>query len=143
MNKSLDKAIMLLETSENPSLEGGYVTETGTYDAYMNNLCWQQFKCEMEKSNPQAFEDYGKGGGKELDERKERGKIYPPKMASFGSSSRMIYSLLHDVDDFLFEKKLHTYVGGTAHLDGFMEKDDKCIFIEAKCREPYGNKEKT
>jgi len=66
--------------------------------------------------------------------------LYPPKMASFGSSSRMIYNLMKDVDGFLFEKQLSTTVGGTANLDGFMETESKYVFVEAKCREPYSAK---
>ena len=63
-------------------------------------------------------------------------------MASFGSSSRMIYNLSKDIIDFKVEEKLYTTVGGVANLDGFLERDDRYIFVEAKCREPYGNKTK-
>ena len=61
-------------------------------------------------------------------------------MASYGSSSRMIYNLCKGKRKFHFERKLSTTVGGIANLDGFMESDDSFIFVEAKCREPYGAK---
>ena len=61
-------------------------------------------------------------------------------MASYGSSSRMIYNLCKNISDFHFEKKFHTKIGGISNLDGFMEKEDQDIFVEAKCREPYGKK---
>jgi hypothetical protein len=94
----------------------------------------------MKKQNPVAYDMYGKGGGKELEERKSGKNTYPPKMASFGSSSRMIFNLMKDTDGFLFEKQLPTTIGGTANLDGFMETASKYFFVEAKCREPYSDK---
>ena len=75
-------------------------------------------------------------GGSELKEKNGR----PPKMASFGSSSRMIYNLSNKKNGFHFEKKLPTTVGGTANLDGFYEDDNRYIFVEAKCHEPYNVK---
>lgn len=138
--KALDRAIMQQELSQNPNLKAGYTVNDTHYDSYIENAVWEQFKTAMEKENPIAFNMYGEGGGKELEERVTRGHIYPPKMASFGSSSRMIYNLMKSVPAFLFEKKLPTTVGGTANLDGFMETAGKCIFVEAKCREPYGKK---
>ena len=73
---------------------------------------------------------------KELTEKNGR----PPKMASYGSSSRMIYNLSHENKSFVFEKQLPTTVGGKANLDGFLETPDKYIFVEAKCHEPYSSK---
>lgn len=140
IRKSLDIAIMQKELSENPSLTAGYTVDDRCYENYIGNASWARFKAAMKKENPVAYEMYGEGGGKELEERVSRGHIYPPKMASFGSSSRMIYNLMHSVPSFLFEKKLPTTVGGTANLDGFMATAEKCTFIEAKCREPYGKK---
>ena len=64
-------------------------------------------------------------------------------MASFGSSSRMIYNLSKEKKGFHFEKKLTTTVGGTANLDGFYEDDNRYIFVEAKCHEPYSTKKVT
>lgn len=131
---------MAAETAENPSIKSGYLVNGKSYENYLDNASWKLFVEEMKAKHPAAFEMYGKGGGKELEERKTGANIYPPKMASFGSSSRMIYNLMKNVDGFLFEKKLPTTVGGTANLDGFAEKEDKYVFVEAKCREPYSKK---
>ena len=141
LNKILDYAIMADETKKNPDIKSGYTINGKTYNNYLSNDSFAKFVEDMESNNPTAYEMYGKGGGKELEERKSRANIYPPKMASFGSSSRMIYNLMKDVDGFLFEKKLPTTVGGIANLDGFMETEDKFVFVEAKCREPYTKKD--
>lgn len=141
LNKILDYAIMADETAKNPDVKSGYVTNEKSYNNYLSNDSFAEFVEDMKVNHPIAYEMYGKGGGKELEERKSGANIYPPKMASFGSSSRMIYNLIKDVDGFLFEKKLPTTVGGTANLDGFMETEEKCVFVEAKCREPYTQKD--
>ena len=135
LNQILDYAIMKDETAKNPELKSGYKIGNRTYDNYLENNCFDAFVTKMEEKYHTAYEMYCAGGGKELEENK-----YPAKMASFGSSSRMIFNLMKDTDGFLFEKQLPTTVGGTANLDGFMETDDKYIFVEAKCREPYGAK---
>ncbi len=145
LNKLLDLAVTANETANNSALKSGYTVpgKAEPYPNYIENNCWNEFKNEMKKSNPVAFRMYGAGGGKELDERKIGRYICPPKMASFGSSSRMIFNILKEKekDGFLFEQKLPTTVGGKANLDGFMMTDDKCIFAEAKCREPYTAKD--
>ena len=141
LNKILDYAIMADETAKNPDVKSGYVTNEKSYNNYLSNDSFAEFVEDMKTNNPTAYEMYGKGSGKELEERKVGNNIYPPKMASFGSSSRMIYNMMKDVDGFLFEKKLPTTVGGIANLDGFMETADKCVFVEAKCREPYSAKD--
>ena len=140
LNKILDYAIMADETAKNP-VKSGYVTNGKTYNNYLSNDSFAEFVEDMKTKHPTAYEMYSKGGGKELEERKSGANIYPPKMASFGSSSRMIYNLMKDTDGFLFEKKLPTTVGGIANLDGFIETDEKCVFVEAKCREPYTKKD--
>lgn len=141
LNKILDYAIMADETSKNLDIKSGYIVTGKPYNNYLSNDSFAEFVEDMKANNPIAYEMYGKGGGKELEERKVGKNIYPPKMASFGSSSRMIYNLMKDVDGFLFEKKLPTTVGGIANLDGFLETSDKCAFVEAKCREPYTAKD--
>lgn len=141
LNKILDYAIMADETAKNPGLKSGYTVNEKIYSNYLSNASFAEFVEDMKTINPTAYEMYGKGGGKELEERKVGKNIYPPKMASFGSSSRMIYNLMKDTDGFLFEKKLPTTVGGIANLDGFIETDEKCVFVEAKCREPYTKKD--
>lgn len=140
LNKILDYAIMADETAKN-LVKSGYVTNGKPYNNYLSNDSFAEFVEDMKTNHPTAYEMYGKGGGKELEERASGKNIYPPKMASFGSSSRMIYNLMKDVDGFLFEKKLPTTVGGIANLDGFIETDEKCVFVEAKCREPYTKKD--
>jgi len=140
LNNALDRAIMRFETERDPNLRAGYAVGGKVYGAYLENGCWEQFKQAMEMENPTAFAMYSAGGGKELEERRSGTRVYPPKMASFGSSSRMIYNLMKDDPGFLFEKKLPTVIGGIANLDGFWETDDTCVFVEAKCREPYSAK---
>ena len=140
LNKILDYAIMADETAKNP-IKSGYVTNGKPYNNYLSNDSFAEFVEDMKINHPTAYEMYGKGGGKELEERASGKNVYPPKMASFGSSSRMIYNLMKDTDGFFFEKKLPTTVGGIANLDGFMETNEKCVFVEAKCREPYTKKD--
>ena len=134
MQKTLDLSI---KKSEIGNVEGGYyIKDWKTYPYYMDNDTWDDFKRDMETNYPNAFAEYGAGSGGEM---KEKGK-FPPKMASYGSSSRMIYNLCKDIPDFCFEYKLPTRVGGIANLDGFLETSKSLIFTEAKCREPYGTK---
>ena len=141
IDETLDYAIMRDETLKNPNLKSGYIIDGRPYGQYLDNKCFDDFINDMKASYPIAYKMYGEGSGSELEIRKNRwGTFSPPKMASFGSSSRMIFNLMKDTKGFLFEKQLPTTVGGTANLDGFMETDDKYIFVEAKCREPYGAK---
>lgn len=132
--KEFDKALVLEETQQGNVKSGYIVEETGRkYPEYLHKDSWEALKRDMD---PEHKKQYGAGGGKELDEK--NGK--PPKMASFASSSRMIYNYSKDIPGFVFEKKLSTTVGGMANLDGYLELPDKYIFVEAKCREPYGHK---
>lgn len=143
LNKILDLAIMKAELSEKPELKSGYKVENrkNPYENYLENDCWKSLYNDMDKNHHHsAFVRYGNGGGKELEEHISGDHTYPPKMASFGSSSRMIYNLAKDVSGFFFEEKLPTTVGGMANLDGFKETTAKCLFVEAKCREPYSKK---
>ena len=142
IDETLDYAIMRDETLKNPNLKSGYIIDGRPYGQYLDNKCFDDFINDMKTNYPIAYKMYGEGSGSELELRKSRwGTFSPPKMASFGSSSRMIFNLMKDTKGFLFEKQLPTTVGGTANLDGFMETDDKYIFVEAKCREPYGKKD--
>lgn len=132
LNKQLDAAI---KKSENGSEEEVYITIEGkAYENYMSNEKWVAFLKEMNKEHRIA---YVQGYGNEISEKRGRYGIYPPKMASYGSSSRMIYKLLKTVGGIHFEKKLPTKVGGTANLDGYLQRGETEIFIEAKCREIY------
>ncbi len=106
---------------------------------YLSNDSWKSFLKEMSPIHKAQFLD---GDGGELKEKKGRYGIYPPKMASFGSSSRFIYNLSKNIDNFCFEKALPTRVGHTANLDGYLKKDID-IFVEAKCREIYASHKNT
>lgn len=129
MQNALDLAIKKQELG---TLDGAY---NGVYRSYMDEGLWQIFLTDMRDKHPRAFLQYGAGSGGELI---SKGKL-PPKMASYGSSGRMIYNLSKDIDGFFFEYKLPTTVGGDANMDGYLESTDRHIFIEAKCREPYGS----
>lgn len=113
---------------------GGVLHKT----TYMMNEEWKVFEEYMKNNQfqPTAYAEYCEGDGGELSEKNGR----PPKMASFGSSSRMIYMLSCGKKGFHYEKKLPTMIGGTANLDGFYEDADRCVFVEAKCHEPYSVK---
>lgn len=125
----LDIAIKATETTPAEE-ENGYILNGKTYRAYMTNQKWQVFCDSMTE---QARREYREGSGGELEETST-----PPKMASYGSSSRMLYLLSRNTDGFHFETKLRTSFGGPgANLDGFAEQDDRYLFVEAKCREPY------
>jgi hypothetical protein len=134
MQKTLDLSI---KNHEHGTTHNGYITANKKiYPAYMNNQAWEAFVADMMEHHNDAYREYGAGSGGEL---KEKGN-YPPKMASYGSSSRMIYALSKGETGFHFEYQLPTVVGGTANLDGYLEKENELIFVEAKCREPYGSK---
>lgn len=130
ITEKLDLAIKLSETG---TTDGSYAIGTIKRNTYMSNKEWDAFLLDM---NPVARCEFECGGGSELKEKNGR----PPKMASFGSSSRMIYNLSHKIKGFIFEKQLPTTVGGKANLDGFLETEDGYIFVEAKCHEPYSAK---
>ena len=142
LNKILDEAIRVHETKENSNFSAGYTVNCRTYPNYISNISWTDFCKDMEANHPEAYENYKNGDGKELDEKRVGANIYPPKMASFGSSSRFIYTLMKDDTEFCFEKQLPTTVGGTANLDGFKATAECYVFVEAKCKEPYSVKDK-
>lgn len=127
MYKALDFAIQQEE-----SAMGGYEIGDKTYLNYMANAIWKEFLQDMKEHYPNAYKQYENGGGGELKEGR-----FPPKMASFGSSSRFIYNLSKDFSGFQFEAQFSTYIGGKSNLDGFLNSIDCCTCIEAKCREPY------
>ena len=110
--------------------KGGYVMNERniTYCNYMTNEDWNIYLSHMDDSHKTQ---YRKGGGGELKEGKR-----PPKMASFGSSSRFIYELSSEIQGFRFEERLSTRVSrGTANVDGFLQRGTEYIFVEAKRRE--------
>lgn len=130
--KEFDEAIAEKESKRN-GVGRGYVIEgKDPYMAYMDKEAWDLFLKQMRSEH---FNQYYAGSGKELVEKDGK----PPKMASFASSSQMICRLSRDIEGFVFEEQLPTTVGGLANLDGYLQCADKHIFVEAKCREPYGH----
>lgn len=119
--------------------EGDYKTKNGElYDRYMTNDDWNNYVMDMETNYEQAYNEYDDGYGKELKE-----KQYPPKMACFGSSSKFIYELARDIDGFHFEKLFPTKIGGgISNLDGYIERQNLTVCVEAKSREIYGKSHK-
>lgn len=137
--KALDYAIRDYELKyRDISIECGYKIEKEkkTYWNYLSNDAWEEFKGKMKKAHLCQFED---ADGGEMKEKKGRWGIYPPKMASFGSSSRFLYSVSKDIEGFQFEKLLPTRVGHSANLDGYITRGDGDVFVEAKCREIYSS----
>ena len=119
---------------QSKGIPSGYQTKKcALYPNYMSNDAWRLFRDGMD---PRIEKQYGGGSGGELEGTEEK----PPKMAAFHSSSRFVYLMSRDCPDFHFEKQLTTVVGGKANLDGFVLRPDRLIFVEAKCREPYGHK---
>ena len=128
--KSFDLA---KKKSENGDISNGYIIGGNTFYSYLTNNEWDEFM----KNMPSAFsKEYDNGGGSEMKEYVRDGNEYPPKMASYASSSRFMYELGKDIPEFAFEKKLPTKLGrGTANLDGYIKA--KKAFVEAKCHEIY------
>lgn len=138
MQKALDCAIRDYEI-QGSSEKCGYITSSGNgpYWNYMKNEVWEDFlKCSMLPIHKAQYLD---GDGGELSEKNSRYGMMPPKMASYGSSSRFIHNLSKGVEGFSFEKQLPTRVGHTANLDGFLQTEDCDIYVEAKCREIYNH----
>ena len=134
-DKALDYAIRDYECKKFP-VESGYNIENNIYFNYLSKNSWKEFKDSMKKVHRRQFED---ADGGELKEKKGRWGICPPKMASFGSSSRFLYNISKDIVGFQFEKLLPTRVGGTANLDGYIMRGDVDVFVEAKCKEIYSS----
>ena len=136
-NKKIDNQIALdfaiRDALNEPIICGYSITDKKElYYNYMSNEAWEEFKNDMSYEHKQQYKD---GHGGELNEKDGT----PPKMASFGSSSRLIYLLSKDVAGFSFEEKLSTKVGGPANLDGYLKTEEHDIYVEAKCREIYGS----
>ena len=130
LTKELDLAIKLSETK---TTAGEYIVGGKEYKTYMTNTEWENFKGNMTSD---AFSEYGACGGDEFSEKNG----HPPKMASYGSSSRLIYNLSKHKKSFHYKRKITTTVGGIANIDGFLEDDDRYVFVEAKCHEIYSAK---
>ena len=119
-------------------IESGYVIDNSTYNAYYTKEDWSVYVRRMEAEHKDALQSFKDGGGKELEEKfsARYQKLYPPKMASYASSSRFMYELGIQFPDFQFEIKLSTGMGrGKANLDGYLAS--KNVYVEAKCHEIY------
>ena len=139
LQHKLDYAIRDKERRESKPYYGeGYIISKSksVYDRYMSNEGWERYLAEMSEDHRIQYE---KGDGGELNEKRGRWGTYPPKMACYGSSSRIIYTLLRGVANIEFEKKFATQVGHTANLDAYLQTSDTDIFLEAKCREIYAS----
>ena len=136
---ALDDAIRHAEHKADNNIYGGYTIADKFYSTYLSNKTFDKFLAEMKPEFKEMFKD-GDGGELEVRCDKDGKAVYPPKMACFGSSSRMMYNAAKHLSNFIFEKKMPTTVGGTANLDGYYNSPECHIFVEAKCREPYGEK---
>ena len=116
----------------------GYIISKSklAYDRYMSNEGWKRYLAGMSDNHRKQYEE---GDGGEINEKSGRWGTYPPKMACYGSSSRIIYTLLRGVANIEFEKKFATLVGHTANLDAYIQTGYTDIFLEAKCREIYAS----
>ena len=130
IEKNLDYAIKKHTTGKEKN-DGFFYKNKVEYPNYEDNASFELFKEQMPRN---FFEQFKNGAGDELG-LKESAR--PPKMACYGSSSRMLYLLSRANLDFCFEKKLATTIGGIANLDGYLYKDNTHYYIEAKCRELY------
>lgn len=138
LEKALDYAIRDYECRKK-TVKYGYelVRESKTYWNYMSNDAWNEFIRKMSKLHQAQYKD---ADGGELNEKNGRYGWVPPKMASFGSSSRFIYNKSKDIEGFEFEKQLPTRVGHRpANIDGYIQRDNVCVYVEAKCREIYAS----
>ena len=118
---------------QSKGIPSGYDHSNGkTYPHYLSKEAWKLFVNGME---PSIRRQYEQADGGELKEKESA----PPKMAAFHSSSRFAYLLSRDCPDVVFEKQLPTGFGRNANLDGFLSREDRMVFAEAKCREPYGH----
>lgn len=122
-------------------LQRGYKVESTqtVYDDYLYDdpqvpdTSWKRLRNNMDQKHEGQ---YKRGSGGELEEKDGR----PPKMAAFASSSRMIYTLFApNIAGIDFEEQLPTTIAGVANMDGYLAREGKYTFVEAKCREPYSH----
>ena len=139
LQHKLDYAI---RDKEDKTYGEGYIIPKSklAYDRYMSNDGWDRYLAEMSEDHRKQYED---GDGGEINEKSGRWGTYPPKMACYGSSSRIIYTCLREVSGIKFEHQLPTRVGSRpANLDAYLYTDRRDIFVEAKCREIYAKHSK-
>lgn len=136
---SIDKATALDFAIRDGQKKFGYgyeISGKSPYNNYLSNNAWKRF---IDSMSPLHLAQYNDADGGELIEKKGRWGLNPPKMASFGSSSRLIYECSKSIPGFCFEKRLPTRVGHTANLDGYLCRPEVDVFVEAKCREIYSS----
>ena len=136
---SIDKATALdfAIRDGQQKFESGYeISGKPLYNNYLSNDDWKRF---IDSMSPLYLAQYNDADGGELIEKNGRWGLNPPKMASFGSSSRLIYECSKSIPGFCFEKQLPTRVGHTANLDGYLSCLEEDVFVEAKCREIYSS----
>ena len=136
---SIDKATALDFAIRDGQEEFDYGYKISDKSPYNNYLCNDDWKRFIDSMSPLHLAQYNDADGGELKEKSGRWGINPPKMASFGSSSRLIYECSKSIPGFCFEKQLPTRVGHTANLDGYLCRPDEDVFVEAKCREIYSS----
>lgn len=139
MSKNIQNIFdIALKQSKGGCLSDGYITPDGKcYKAYYTKKEWDNHLDDIISNHETAYRAFVKGNGGELCEKRNRyGNIVPPKMASYASSSRFIYELSKNIQDYRFECKLSTSFGASkASLDGYIES--KHLYVEAKCHEIY------
>ena len=123
MNKIKAAVDYAIRGAEKMDEKSGYEANGKLYDKYMSNSVWDSFLATIPT-------DIQKKLTLEISST-------PPKMASFGSSSRFAYNLLHGVDGIEFEYDAPTKVGNSAQLDAYLKGLSSEIFVEAKCHEIY------
>lgn len=136
---SIDKATALdfaIRDGQEKFQYGYEISGKPPYNNYLSNADWRRF---IDSMSALHLAQYNDADGGELIEKKGRWGLNPPKMASFGSSSRLIYECSKSIPGFCFEKQLPTRVGHTANLDGYLCCPEKDVFVEAKCREIYAS----
>ena len=136
---SIDKATALDFAIRDGQEELDYGYEISGKSPYNNYLSNDDCKRFIDSMSPLHLAQYNDADGGELKEKSGRWGINPPKMASFGSSSRLIYECSKSIPGFSFEKQLPTRVGHTANLDGYLCQPEEDVFVEAKCREIYSS----
>jgi hypothetical protein len=133
MNILNEFAEAMAKLEHEKGISGGYeIPGKEPNPHYMSNSNWDAF---LKAMPPEIKSQYGGGSGGELNPKKG----CPPKMAAFVSSSRFVYQQSKDCPGFIFEEQLPTTIGGVANLDGYLPGKNRVVYVEVKCREPYGH----
>ena len=142
--KAFDLAKKLLEKGDYST--GYYMEDSGkTYCTHDTREDWNKFVKEMKELYFNAYNRYRNCPGSEMKEdyNKRWKRKMPPKMASYGSSSRFIYEKSREISSFVFEEPLPICIPSgrnsetNANLDGYIPSAG--IYVEAKCHEFYSS----